>query len=380
MKNKSLILSTGFAMFSMFFGSGNLVFPLIVGQASNGHFGWATLGILITGVLVPFLGILALLLFKGDSNEFFGRLGKPAVFWFPLIALSLIGPFGSLPRCITVAHAGFRMMFPSTPLWLFSAIGCLIIFLLTIRKNKIVSLLGTVLTPLLLVSLAAIAFFGLTSVDLPIATEVGGWKSFKEGILKGYQTMDLVAAFFFSGFVITHLQQARTSQESSSLPVFFKSSLIGAGLLSVVYSILVILGSMYAPQLASILSEDMLGYIAQQSLGSWAAPIVSTAVVLACLTTAIVLASLFADFLRIKVTKERISPSLALITTLGISFFISTLEFSGIAKFLGPILEASYPALITLTVVSIFHKLWGWKTVRMPFAVAILAKLLSGAI
>lgn len=380
MKSKTLILSTGLAMFSMFFGSGNLVFPLLVGQSSQGHFGLAAFGLLITGVLVPFLGILALFLFRGDSNEFFGRLGKPAVFWFPLIALSLMGPFGVLARCITVAHGAFRMILPSVPLWLFSAIGCLVIFLLTIRKNKIVSLLGIVLTPLLLGSLAAIAFFGFASVDLPTAAVTGGWKSFKEGILQGYQTLDLLAAFFFSGFVIKHLQEHKASQEGASLPIFLRSSLVGAGLLSAIYCVLVILGSMYAPQLASIAPEDMLGYIAQQSLGSWAAPLVCVAVVLACLTTAIVLASLFADFLRKEVTKDRIPPSVALTTTLGIAFCISTLEFSGIAKFLGPILEAIYPALITLTVVSIFHKLWGWKTIRMPFAVAILAKLLSGAI
>src|SRR5579872_2320269 len=104
MKNKTLIISTGLAMFSMFFGSGNLVFPLVVGQTSEGHFGFAAIGILITGVLVPFLGILAMLLFNGSSKDFFGRLGNPAVFWFPLIALSLMGPFGVLARCITVAH------------------------------------------------------------------------------------------------------------------------------------------------------------------------------------------------------------------------------------------------------------------------------------
>ena len=70
MKNKSLILATGLAMFSMFFGSGNLVFPLVVGQMSEGHFGLASLGILLTGVLVPFLGILAMLLFDGNSKVF----------------------------------------------------------------------------------------------------------------------------------------------------------------------------------------------------------------------------------------------------------------------------------------------------------------------
>ncbi len=379
MKNKTLIISTGLAMFSMFFGSGNLVFPLVVGQMSGGHFGLATVGILLTGVLVPFLGILALLLFNGNSNEFFGRLGKPAIFWFPLIALSLMGPFGVLARCITVAHGAFRLLLPETPLWLFSVASCAVIFLLTIRKNRIVPLLGSILTPLLLISLAAIAFFGLRSVELPEAAANGAWSSFKNGIFQGYQTMDLLAAFFFSAFVIKHLQDHKT-KNNESVPIFFSASLIGAGLLSVIYFVLVLLGAMYAPHLADIPPQEMLGYVAQASLGPWAAPVVCIAVVLACLTTAIVLTSLFADFLRKEVTKEKINNATALTSTLLIAFFTSTLEFSGIAKILGPILEVIYPALIVLTVVSIFHKLWGWTTVRMPIVIAFIAKLIARAI
>lgn len=376
MKNKTLILSTGLAMFSMFFGSGNLVFPLIVGQASGDHFGLASLGIILTGVLVPFLGILAMFLFNGSSSDFFGRLGNPARFWFPLIALSLMGPFGVLARCITVAHGAFCLLFPSTPLGLFSLISCGLIFLLNVRKNRIVPLLGTFLTPLLLLSLGAITTFGLLSADIPTPTSSTGWASFKNGVFQGYQTMDLLAAFFFSAFVIKHLKKSQTTEEHS-LPIFLKSSLIGAALLSIIYVFLVLLGSIYAPQLATVPPQEMLGFVAQASLGAWAAPIVCCAVVLACLTTAIVLTSLFADFLRKEVMKEKINNPIAASITLAIAFFTSTLEFSGIAKFLGPIMEAIYPALIVLTILSIFHKLWGWSAVRTPIAVAFALKLLS---
>lgn len=378
MKNKSLILSTGLAMFSMFFGSGNLVFPIALGQMSEGHCGLAAIGILLTGVFVPFLGILALLLFNGNSQEFFGRLGKPAIFWFPLIALSLMGPFGVLARCITVAHGAFKLLVPEAGLWIFSLGACLVTFLLTIRKTRIVPILGTVLTPFLLVCLGAIAAFGLSGASLPVASDGRGWESFKNGILQGYQTMDLLAAFFFSAFIIKHLKETqKTDQPEKCLPNFLKASLIGAGLLSFVYILLVLLGAIYAPELAHVPPQEMLGYVAQASLGSMAAPVVCVTVILACLTTAIVLASLFADFLRKEVAKEKIGMPLALGITLALAFFTSTLEFSGIARFLGPILEMIYPALIVLTVASILHKLWGYKSVRFPTAMALIAKLLS---
>lgn len=375
MKNKSLVLSTGLAMFSMFFGSGNLVFPLVVGQMSNGHFTLAAIGILLTGVLVPFLGILAMLLFDGNSKDFFARLGKPAIFWFPLIALCLMGPFGVLARCITVAHGAFELLAPGMSLWIFSLFSCILIFILTIRKNRIVPILGSCLTPILLLSLSAIAFFGLKYAEFPQPLPGGAWESFKTGIFQGYQTMDLLAAFFFSSFVIKHLKD-RHAEQSGTLSVFFKSSLVGAGLLSVIYVLLVLLGALYAPQLSAIEPQEMLAFIAKASLGNFAAPVVCCAVVFACLTTAIVLTSLFSDFLKKEVTNNKINLSTALATTLGIAFFTSNLQFSGIARILGPILEAIYPALIVLTVLSIFHKLWGWKSVRLPFALAFLAKIL----
>ena len=363
----------------MFFGSGNLVFPLLVGKISEGHFGLAAIGILITGVLVPFLGILAMLLFNGNSNEFFNRLGKPATFWFPLVALSLMGPFGVLARCITVAHGAFRLFIAETPLWLFSIISCGIIFALAIRKNRIVPVLGTMLTPLLLLALCALAWFGIGGNPFPTTSSVSAWSSLKEGLLQGYQTMDLLAAFFFSSFVIRHLREG-TNQSQPSLSIFLKSGLLGAGLLAAVYIGLVILGATYAPSLASVPPEEMLSFIAQKALGVWAAPVVCTAIILACFTTGVVLASLFADFFRKEVMKEKASSAVALTVTLVIAFFTSTLEFSGIAKVLNPIMGIIYPALITLTILNIGFKLWGWKQLRMPTAVAVIVKLITSAI
>lgn len=100
-------------------------------------------------------------------------------------------------------------------------------------------------------------------------------------------------------------------------------------------------------------------------------------VVLACLTTAIVLTSLFSDFLLTEVLQNKVGSNQALFVTLAISFMISTLEFSGIAKFLGPILETVYPALIVLTLVNIAHKLWGVKASHWPVTLTFAAKVCS---
>jgi branched-chain amino acid:cation transporter, LIVCS family len=377
MKKNAIVISTGFALFSMFFGSGNLVFPIVVGQQSEGHYLLAALGILLTGVLVPFLGVLGMMLYNGSTQGFFHNFGKIGTFIFSLCALALMGPFGVLARCLTVAHGALQLIIPGVPLALTSFLICVAIYFLTVNKNKIVPALGVILTPLLLLSIAAIAFFALKGSSLPTTANADAWAPFKNGFFQGYQTMDLLAAFFFSTFVINHLRGtlSQQSQEGSSLKIFLKSSLIGGGILSAVYFILVMLGSMYAPSLAHIRPQEMLGHIAVSALGSMAAPCVCVAVVLACLTTAIVLASLFADFLHKEVSLGKIGNKQSLVITLLIGFMVSTLEFAGIARFLGPILEIIYPALIMLTIVNIAHKLWGVKSSHWPVTLTFAAKL-----
>ncbi len=379
MNRKLLILSTGFALFSMFFGSGNLVFPITVGQQSEGHFLLAALGILLTGVVVPLLGVLGMMLYKGSIKNFFSSLGGVGTFVFSFGALALMGPFGVLARCFTVAHGAVEGLLPSLPLVVTSFVFCLAIYLTTIKKNTVIPMLGSILTPLLLTAIAAIAFFAFQG-DAPVAVvmhKVGGWNAFKNGFFQGYQTMDLLAAFFFSVFVIQHLQSAKKQEttEKGYLKIFLQSAGLGGGVLAAVYTVLVVLGHKYAPSLSSLAPQEMLRHIAGQTLGSMAAPCLCVLIVLACFTTAIVLASLFSDFLQKEVLKGKVNHHVSMIITLAIGFSVSTLGFSGIARFLGPVLEVVYPALIMLTLVNIAHKFWGVKNSHWPVTLTFVARL-----
>lgn len=367
-------------MFSMFFGSGNLVFPLSVGTESGSFFFPAAMGIILTGVLVPFLGVLAMFLFKGDTKAFFSCMGdKIALFWFPLIALSLMGPFGVLARCITVAHGSFHLLFDQSSLILFSIGFCLITFFVTANKNRIVSILGSLLTPLLLISLAAITGFGYWYGTPPSGLKSDFFESFHMGILQGYQTMDLLAAFFFSTFVIQHLESNSELEKNphQKVRVFFQASCIGALLLGLVYFGLVFLGASYADVLKNVPPQEMLGVVSEQALGTFSTPFVCAAIVLACFTTAVVLTSLFAEFLHDRVTHKKIGLKTSIVITLLIAFVVSTFEFAGIAKFLAPILETVYPALIVMTLLNISSKVWGFKNPRWPVGLTLMIKLFA---
>ena len=146
---------------------------------------------------------------------------------------------------------------------------------------------------------------------------------------------------------------------------------------SFIYFLLVLLGAAYANQLSGVSPERMLGFIAEHALGPQGSLVVCAAVVTACFTTGVVLSSLFADFIKKEICQDKLNPKLSSIITLSIAFGISTLEFSGIARFIAPILTTIYPALIVLTFLNLGNKIRGIKVVRWPIALALFFRLLT---
>lgn len=373
--------TTGVAMFAMFFGAGNVVFPLALGQYAKDHTIYAFLGLLITAVGVPFLGLIAMTLFNGNYNHFFERIGKVPGFLVAAIIMGLIGPFGATPRCIALSYSTFSMFIPDLSVPLFSFISCVLIFLFTFKKNKILDVLGYILTPFLLFSLFIIIALAFYLGSPAPASEFTAGTAFFEGFKEGYQMMDLVAAFFFSSVVISCLEQEKVPHEQKNYKqmVFLtlKASIVGASLLAICYFGFCFAASYYSRELASVSKDQLLGALAMNVLGPNAALVALVAVALACLTTAIALAAVFAEFIQNDLTKGKIGYIPALIITLIITYFISTLKFHGIAAFLVPILQVSYPALIILSILNIAYKLHHFKPVKVPVLVVFLLSLIS---
>ena len=68
-KNKELFV-TAFALFSMFFGAGNLLLPPLLGYQAIDNWHWVTLGFMITAVVIPIFGILAHARLQGSMFDF----------------------------------------------------------------------------------------------------------------------------------------------------------------------------------------------------------------------------------------------------------------------------------------------------------------------
>ncbi len=337
--------AVGLAMFSMFFGAGNIIFPLALGQLAGDKNGFAILGLVLTGVFVPFAGVLAMIMFNGDQQRFFGRLGKVPGFLIAFMVIALLGPLGSTPRCIALSYTTFQSFLPGISAPLFGISACIVIYLFAASQKRLLKLLGVVLTPLLLISLISIIVLGFAFPADLAKVDDARFELFLTGLKEGYNTMDLLAAFFFSS-TIWALLKGRENRNRISIG----ASLIAMTLLIIVYGGFSYIAAMHGELL---MKDEILSAITFKLAGPYGGILVCIAIGLACLTTAIALISSFSEFVHKEVFRERLSYKIILAGSLLITFVVSTLNFNGISAFLGPILQIIYPGLIVLTIFNI---------------------------
>lgn len=384
MNNKnSGVIAAGLALFSMFFGAGDLIWPLILGGSAGDKNFFAMLGLLITGVSLPLLGLIAMMLFQGDYHAFFGRIGKWPCIAVIFIVQVILGPVGSIPRLITLSYATLKPYLPEIiSLAAFSILASAVVLAFTIKPRKVVQLLGLVLTPILLLSLGAILILGFLSHPEPLPIDLNNTEAFVSGIKVGYNTLDLIASFIFAPLVLSHFIMGGEgfSSQASKLDIFkkmVKASLLAAGLLCSMYIGLTYVSSYYTPVLGeAIKPEERLSAISMYLLGPYGALVSCLAVAMACLTTAIPLVSIFADYMKKDLFREKGGNVMPLLLTLAISSLIANLGFMGIANMLSPILQVLCPGLIVLSVLNIMHKLFETRVPRIPvfatFAISTL--------
>lgn len=370
-EKSSSIFTTGLALFSMFFGAGNLIFPLLIGKSVGDQVWFAILGLALTAVAVPLLGLSAMILFQGDYRRFFGRLGKVPGFSLLLLLQLILGPFGVIPRLITLMHA-LAQPYLNISLVPFSVLMVGVIFACSLRRHWLIGLLGKILTPILLLALLALVWFSLIDESAFHSVSISPHRSFLEGVLGGYNTMDLIAAFLFAAVILPHFHKETSLVHPSQrqrllLKKMFSSSLIAASLLLLTYIGLCLISAKYGSILdAACPPEQMLSAIALQLLGPAGGLVAAVAVITACLTTALVLVSIFADYLSKDICKDKMHPLVALVLTLVATTLFASLGFGNIAIFLGPILQIVYPGLILLTLLNLFHSLYGYQMVKIP--------------
>lgn len=365
------IITLGIALFAMFFGAGNVVFPIALGSQLGDQVGWALVGLFLSAAFIPMMGVFGGGLFEGDYQAFFARIGKIPGFILALLCMILIGPFGATPRTITVAHAAISWYFPAISLFIFSLAAVALITFFTLKEEQVVDVIGTLLGPIKITLICAIIVAGFF---VPFTTCHGSstpLKSFLLGFHKGYMTLDLLGAMFLVKLILMDFNSSAYKNPRDMYKDLFKVGFLGALLLGVVYVGFMLIGAWHGCVAAGVGEEQIIFSLADYLLGRLGV-LSSFTIAIACLVTAIALTAIFADYLHTVVTQKRLSYTASVLLSVGITGFFSNLGFSGIMRTIGPVVQICYPALIVLTALNIAYKLWGFKPVKVPFYVTLI--------
>lgn len=356
----------------MFFGAGNVVFPLLLGVEAKTKIPLANIGLLITSIGGPLLGLFSAILFKGNFKEFFCRIGKVPGYLLMILTSLLLGPFAVMPRCLVVAFASLESFLGNLSIFPFSFIISGIIFLLIYKKNNVLSVLGSFLSPILIGSLLIIIIRALFLPGYTEAPSISNTTAFKLGLITGYDTMDLIASIFFSVSIWTLLKTRLKLVDHKvgaryEIKAILASGAIAGILLGLIYTGFSLSTATHSLDLINTEPERLLTTLAYKTLGPVFGGIANIAIALACLTTIMGLTVTFSEIIRKDFHLSKIPHSTIALLLLAVTALFSNLGFSKIMAFIHPTVELFYPAIIVLTICNAGSKLFNFKPIKIPF-------------
>ena len=356
-------------LFGMFFGAGNLIFPVEVGQQAGSHVWLAAAGLLITGVGLPLFGVAALGISRSSGlYELSSRAGKPYGMFFTCLLYLTIGPFFAIPRCATTSFTvGLEQILPESELswlWLllFSAAFFAVVLFFSLRPGKILTWIGKILNPVFLAFLAVLVVVALlrpgaaVSEVEPLGDYAG--KPFFTGFLAGYNTMDALASLAFGIVVVQVIRGLGVEEPGAVAGSTVRAGVFSCLFMGLIYVAVTVLGvqsrGLFAP------AENggvALAQIARHYLGSAGALVLAATVTLACLKTAVGLVTSCAEtFAGIFPRGPKYAVWAVLFSV--VSFLFANLGLSAIIGWSIPVLMFLYPLAIALIALALFGKLF----------------------
>ena len=364
-KNTKDAIIIGFALFSMFFGAGNLIFPGFLGNSLGSDYLLGTVGFIITGVGLPLLAIVACSKGDGTFESIGNKIDRKFVLIFTTVLFMAIGPLMAVPRtAATTFEISINPFFPKIPAIVAITVYFAINLFFVLKQSSIVDTIGKFLTPALLLLLIVLIVKGVIS---PIGTIVNTNTSsvLSSSLIEGYQTMDALGALLFASIVTTSLKDK--GYKGKEMPkMIFKSGLVAAIGLAFIYGGLTYIGAQTSSLVTGEIGKTgLLLLISESVLGNMGPAIIGVAMGLACLSTSIGLVSVGASFFE-KISNGKLSYKLNAIVISIISLGVASLGVDKIVALSGPVLNLLYPVSITIIVTTLLSKyLKNMKAVRL---------------
>ena len=353
-KTKDVLL-TGFALFAMLFGAGNLIFPPMLGYETNSSWISTMLAFTITGVGFPFLGILSVSIVGNGIKDFANRVSPMFSTIFAIISILAIGPMLAIPRTgatayeITFLHNGMNNTIYKY-IYLICYFGIVILF--SLRANKVIERVGKILTPILLLLLFLIIVKGIFFSGLSIKPDIYP-HAFKRGFLEGYQTMDTIASIAYAGIILKAIKNGRNLTQKQEFSFLIKAGLVAILSLALIYGGFALVGAKMHSVLVTNDKIELLVKTTSYLLGGYGNLILAICVAGACLTTAIGLVATVGEFFS-SITSFKYEK--IVVFTVIISFLLSILGVENIIRISVPILVFIYPVMISLIILNLFGK------------------------
>lgn len=355
---------TAFALFSLFFGAGNLLLPPLLGYNAGEDWFWVTIGFMITAVLIPILGILAHARLQGTMYDF-GKKVSPAFSTIYCIIVYLISITIPSPRTASATHEiAIHPAFGTSPL-LTSSIYFSLVLVFVLNRSKILSFIGKFLTPLIVIML-----FGVIGIGLIASDGVMNVSKFDapvvSGLLEGYQTFDAIGAVVVGAVIIISLNLRGHESFQAKKEMIRKSGFIaGLGLL-LIYAGLISVGSFFGGDIDidNTLSGDMqranlLRGISIASLGAFGNKVLSILIALACFTTAVGIVTGTADYFKGLFKGSQIVYVTTGVLACMVGVLIGQLDFHSIIVIAVPALMFIYPITIVLILLNVVPEKYG---------------------
>ena len=357
MKKKLLdTIIIGFALFAIFFGAGNLIFPPYLGVTAGENWGIATLAFLISDPLLSIIAVMVVAALGGSALNVGRRVHPLFASALAAICVLLIGPIFAVPRTGASTHEIFvQSYFPSAPQWITSLVFFGIVLWITYKENSVMDAIGKYLTPILLVILFCIFVAAIIQPDATFA-QTDGTGLFAQGFKEGYQTMDVLGAPLLAGVVMKDITRRGYLNKKDQFRMMFGVGIVAFILLAIVYSTLSYSGASMSTVIDSTVQRAaMLTTIVKNLLGSWGQLAMGLAVCFACLTTAIGLTTTCGQYFE-EVSKGKISYKKTILVTVAVEFIISLVGVDSLINLAVPVLTFIFPIMIALILFSAFDK------------------------
>ena len=345
----------GFALFAMFFGAGNVVFPPYIGMHAGEQWANGFLFYFIADIGLALVAMFAIL-HAGGADNITGRIGHVASKVLMCAVILCIGPMVAIPRtAATTLEMSVTPFFSGISPVMFSIIFFAVILLLSIKQSAVIDIVGKILTPALLIGLLILIVKGFVSpIGDIVDTGVSASEVTVNGIKSGYQTMDVLAAMAFGIIILSSADEKGYTDSKSAAKMIGIAAALSGVLLMIVYFGLTYLGATASTVFPTDISRaNLVIGIVELLLGKAGLIIFAIVIALACITTAVALVSSAASFFA-KLANDKISYSVFVVVICVSSAVISNLGLDMIIAIATPVLDIVYPPMLVLILLSWF--------------------------